>query len=71
MSTAGGYGPALSGALKDLNIFWDRTASSWNDGARDKFAKDHIDDLAHAIRDASTALDQIEQLLRQIRRECS
>ncbi len=68
--TAGGYGPALAGALKDLNAYWERTAFAWNDAARDKFEKEHLRDFAEAIRSAANALDQIEALVRQVRKEC-
>lgn len=71
MSAAGGYGPALCGALKDLKEYWERTASSWNDSARDQFEAEYLKDLAEAVRAAATAMDQIELLLRQVRRECS
>lgn len=70
MSAAGGYGPVLCGGLKDLNAYWERTASVWNDAARDKFETDYLKELAEAVRGASTAMDQIELLLRQVRREC-
>ena len=71
MSSKGGNGPILFGALKDLNSFWDRTASVWRDSARDKFEKDYLQDLVEKVRAASTVIDQIEQLLRQVRNECS
>lgn len=70
MSAAGGYSPALCGALKDLNTYWERTASVWQDAARDKFAVDYLRELAEAVRAASIAMDQIELLLHQVRKEC-
>jgi hypothetical protein len=70
MSAAGGYGPALSGALKDLMVYWERTSFVWNDSARDSFEADFLKDVGDAVRSAVTALDQIELLLRQVRHEC-
>jgi hypothetical protein len=71
MSAAGGYGAALSGALKELNMYWERTSASWHDAARGEFRKEYIEELAMSIRAAANAMDQIEALLHQVRRECS
>lgn len=71
MKSAGGYGAILSGALKDLNTYWEQTGSVWRDAAREKFENDHLRILAEGVRAASTAMDQIEVLLSQVRKECS
>jgi len=71
MSATGGYGAALNGALKDLNAFRERTRGSWNDSARDRFEAEVLRDLSEAVRMASNAMEQIEVLLHQVRKECS
>ena len=71
MSTAEGNDAVLLGALKELNSYWERTASVWRDAARDKFEEDCLTDLREAVRTASNAISQIEVTLRQIRRECT
>ena len=71
MSSTGGNGPILFGALKELNTYWDSTAAVWKDAAREKFEKEILRDLMEAVRGASNTMDQIEVLLRQVRRECS
>ncbi len=71
MSAGGGNDAVLMGALKELNSYWERTASVWKDSARERFERDCLRDLADAVRSASNAVGQIEALLRQIRKECT
>ena len=71
MKGGGGNGAILAGAMKDLLVHWERTASTWKDEARTGFEKDFLQELIPAIRAASNAVQQIEELLRQVHRECS
>ena len=71
MKGAGGNGAVLINAIRDLLAHWERTASSWKDQARTGFEKEYIDELVPAVRSASNAVQQIEELLRQVYRECS
>ncbi len=70
MKTSGGNGAILTSALKDLLTHWEHAGSSWRDRARADFEKDCLEDLAPAVRTASNAVQQIEELLRQVLKEC-
>lgn len=71
MKARGGNSAILGGAMKELLVHWERTASSWKDAARAGFEKDFIQELLPVIRSASVAARQIEELLHQVHRECS
>ena len=71
MSATSANHAVLSGALKDLETHWELTKSGWRDAARDKFDTDYLETLRIAVRTASNSMTQIEQLLNQVRRECS
>jgi hypothetical protein len=68
---SGANDAVLLGALKDLNAHWERTASAWRDAAREQFERDYLRELAVSVRTAASAINQIEVLLRQVRKECS
>ncbi len=71
MKARGGNGAVLSGALKEFMVHWEQTAPYWKDEARTAFAKEFLEELVPAIRAASNAAQQIEELLRQVHRDCS
>lgn len=71
MSAVGGNGLAMAKAINDLLAHWDQTAASWKDQARDHFYRDHIEALAPAVRQASNAIQEIEEILRKIRKDCA
>lgn len=70
MKFSGGNGAILTNALKDLLTHWEQAGSSWRDSARTDFEKDCLEDLAPMVRSASNAVQQIEELLRQVLKEC-
>ncbi len=63
-------GAILGAAMKDLREHWERSSMSWRDRARAEFEKNFIDQLVPSVRAASNAVQQIEELLRQVQREC-
>jgi hypothetical protein len=71
VSVAGSNGALLNTALKDLLMHWDATSNSWRDQARVDFDKDFLQELIPAIRGASRAAQEIENLLQRVRSECS
>jgi hypothetical protein len=71
VSVAGSNGALLNKALKDLLVHWDQSASSWRDQARADFDKDFLQEIIPAVRGASRAAQEIENLLNKIRSECS
>lgn len=67
----GGNDAIVAKALKDLIGHWEQSATVWNDGARAEFQRDHLDPLAPSVKMASMAIQKIEELMRQARRDCS
>ena len=71
MSAAGGNDAILSKALHDLMVYWESTETVWRDKARADFERDHIESLVPAVRAATNAIQDVENALRRIRKECS
>ncbi len=71
MSATGSNATLLTKALKDLLVQWDSTANAWRDQARVEFDKDFLQELVIAVRGASRAAQEIENLLSKVRSECS
>ena len=61
----------LKKAIGDLDKRWLATAEHWNDQARAGFEKEHLEDLRLAAVNASRAMREIDQLLRDAIRQCS
>ena len=61
----------LGRAADELEQHWQNTAGSWRDKARDDFEHDHLEDLGIAVKRAQQAMKNINQLLREVIRECS
>jgi hypothetical protein len=58
-------------ALKELMGLWAETGRSWNDERSRAFAKKFLEPLEPDMRSATSAMDQMAQLLQQCRRDCS
>ena len=71
MSVAGSNGALLMKAMKDLLTHWEASGNSWRDKARTEFDKDFLQELIPAVRGASRAAQEIENLLQKVRSECS
>jgi hypothetical protein len=71
VSVTGSNGALLNKALKDLLTHWDAMGTSWRDQARAEFDKDFLQVLIPAVRGASRAAQEIENLLNKVRTECS
>ena len=71
MSAVGSNASLLMKALKDVMVHWESSASSWRDKARVDFDKDFLQELIPAVRGASIASQEIENLLRKVRSECT
>ena len=71
MSAALGNGSILTKALRDLLDHWEETAPYWRDEARERFERDFINEIAPAVRAAFGAVQEIENQIRRIRKECS
>lgn len=71
MSTLGANSAILVKALNDLRVQFEQTGSSWRDQARKDFDKEYLEELAAAVRTASRAGQEIEEILRHVMKECS
>ena len=71
MSVAGSNASLMTKALKDLLTHWEKSGNSWRDQARAEFDKDFLQELIPAVRGASRAAQEIENLLQKVRSECS
>ena len=71
MSADGGNASLMAKALKDLLVQWDSSSTSWRDQARTEFDKDFLQQLIPAVRGASRAAQEIENLLQRVRSEIS
>ena len=71
MSAAGSNAALLTKALKDLLVKWETTSTSWRDQARADFDKDFLQEIIPAVRGASRAAQEIENLLQKIRNDCT
>ena len=70
MSAAGSNAALLTKAMRDLLVHWDATGNAWRDKARDDFHKDFIEELKTAVRGASLAAQEIENLLSRVKNDC-
>ena len=71
MSADGGNAGLMIKALKDLIVHWETTGNSWRDQARVEFDKEFLQQLIPAVRGASRAAQEIENLLQRVRSEIS
>jgi hypothetical protein len=61
----------LANAIDQLNKRWDATGSSWRDKARDDFEQEYIEEIRRVTKVAQSGMRNINDLLRQVIRECS
>jgi CII-binding regulator of phage lambda lysogenization HflD len=60
----------LAKGLKELMSAWMECKSSWRDQNAERFEKKHIIPLEMDMRAATSAMDQMSQLLAAIKRDC-
>lgn len=60
----------LLAMMKDLQIKWDATKTSWHDPVSRDIEKHSIAPLERNVRAAVAAMEQMESQLAQARREC-
>ena len=61
----------LKKAIIDLDRAWLTAGSSWKDKAREDFDAEHLEQLRQAVENERRGMRNIDQLLRQVIRECS
>jgi hypothetical protein len=55
---------------RDLATHWQATRESWTDAKRDEFERTFLTNLSAAIDRADAALEQLDTVITQIRKEC-
>jgi hypothetical protein len=61
---------ALARAMKDLMLRWADTKAVWRDAVAQEFAEQHLAPLEREIRNATSAMDTMAQILAQVNRDC-
>jgi len=57
-------------AIKDLSQNWQRTREAWRDVKAAEFEHNYLERLPHLTARTSTAMDEIDVLLRKVRNDC-
>lgn len=60
----------LTDAVKELRFRWERARSDWDDSASRRFEKDVLAPLEPMVVAALKALEHVNELMTQVRREC-
>ncbi len=61
---------ALARAMKDLVYRWGETKASWRDAKAKEFEEQYLYEVEREIRSATSAMDQMAQLLAQAKSDC-
>jgi len=57
-------------AMKELSLEWDQTRASWRDVKSREFEENFLTELPLDIGRAVAAMEEIEDVLRTIRKDC-
>jgi hypothetical protein len=60
----------LAKLMKELGDKWADTKMDWDDVVSQNFEKKFLDPMEADLRNATSAMDHMAQLLTQIRRDC-
>ncbi len=60
----------LQGALKELNIRWGEVRLKWNDPVSQDFEKRYVATLEPRVRNTLGAMEKMDAMLAQARRDC-
>lgn len=60
----------LKEAAKELFARWNQTRSIWRDEVAQQFEEDVLDPLVTHLRGAESAMDHMETVMNQLRRDC-
>ena len=69
MSTQGSAANLIQ-ALRTLNQEWGKTKESWRDAKSLEFEHAYLEDLPGQVASATTAISEIELLLKKVRNDC-
>ena len=60
----------LAQAMKDLSLAWQETRSQWRDTKAIEFDDTYLEVLPQHVARASSAMEEIEALLKKVRSAC-
>jgi phosphoglycolate phosphatase-like HAD superfamily hydrolase len=60
----------LASAFKTIEQHWDEVCQHWRDVVRDEFGRDYWLPLANRVPEVLTAMDNMDLVLAQMRRDC-
>ena len=60
----------ITKAMKNLIMRWQETRGDWDDSVSRAFEKDFLEPLEMDVKNAMGAMDQMNGLLLQVRKEC-
>ena len=61
----------LTHALKNLRLKWEHAQEYWSDGVRRNFEEQHLRPLEERVQVATKGMQDLSEVLAQMRRECS
>ena len=65
-----GNAARLATLTRDLFERWQQTQSSWRDRRAAQFEKDYLEELEASTKMAIHGIQNLETILRQVRRDC-
>jgi hypothetical protein len=60
----------LAQAMKDLMMKWEQTRESWRDAKSEEFHAHYLEHLPGHIARAMAAMEELDGLLRKVRKDC-
>jgi hypothetical protein len=69
MSMSGNQG-RLVGLTRDIALEWTETKNYWHDTKSEEFERRFMDELSVHVNRAVMVLEQMEELLKKVRKDC-
>jgi hypothetical protein len=60
----------ISGVTKDLYLQWHQTRDTWRDAKAEEFNQKYLQDLWSTVDKTLGVIEQLDQLLARIRKDC-
>ena len=70
MSSTSGGAAGLAQALKELSVKWQEARAHWRDAKSQEFEKQYLDELPHLVARGTTAIEELDVLLRKVGADC-
>jgi hypothetical protein len=60
----------LVALTRDLHVRWQETREHWSDAKRDEFERRFLTELFSSVEKASSALEQLDEVVTKARTDC-